>query len=105
MEDFSTPRRAPLLWVTDLATITLVVAAVGWSGAQRPEHGQALAQHASASAQATPVATFTVPAPKPALTAPLSLDALLAGQSAPLLSTDGSESTLRSVAFKLPATR
>ncbi|MBP6899792.1 MAG: hypothetical protein KBC73_06885 [Burkholderiaceae bacterium] len=102
MEVFSTPRRAPLLWVTDLATVALVVAAVGWSGTQRPGHDPVLAQQASASLKTAPATPLL--AAKPALATPLALDTL-AVQGTPLLGTDGADTALRSVAFKLPAAR
>lgn len=37
MENFSTPRQATLPWIANLATLAVVVAAIGWSGGQRPD--------------------------------------------------------------------
>ena len=57
MENFSTPQRATLPWIANLATLAVVVAAIGWSGGQRPDLPAAAAAAAGpASTQAAPVA-------------------------------------------------
>jgi hypothetical protein len=43
MENFSTPQRAALPWIANLATLTVVLAAIGWSGVQRPDEPSAAA--------------------------------------------------------------
>lgn len=55
MENFSTPPRALLPWVANLATLAVVVLAIGWSNEQRPD-----ASATAASAQA-PVAAPLAP--------------------------------------------
>ena len=65
MENFSTPQRATLPWIANLATLVVVVAAIGWSGGQRPHLPTAAVSAAvPASTQAAPVAD-QVPAPQP----------------------------------------
>lgn len=57
MENFSTPQRAILPWVANLATLAVVVAAIGWSGEQRPDVSAAAASAAaSATKQSAPLA-------------------------------------------------
>ena len=57
MENFSTPQRAILPWVANLATLAVVVAAIGWSGEQRPDVPAAAASAtAPATVQSAPVA-------------------------------------------------
>ena len=57
MENFSTPQRTSLPWIANLATLAVVVAAIGWSGVQRPaEATAAAAVSAPAEVQAAPVA-------------------------------------------------
>jgi hypothetical protein len=56
MENFSTPRRATLPWIANLATLAVVVAAIGWSGEQRPDMP-------TAAAAAAPAATAAQTAP------------------------------------------
>jgi hypothetical protein len=57
MENFSTPQRAALPWIANLATLAVVVAAIGWSGEHRPDAPVAAALVvAPAAAQSTPVA-------------------------------------------------
>lgn len=36
MEDISTPSRAATPWIANLATLAVVIAAIGWSSEQRP---------------------------------------------------------------------
>jgi hypothetical protein len=36
MENFSTPPRAATPWIANLATLAVVIGAIGWSGVQRP---------------------------------------------------------------------
>jgi hypothetical protein len=55
MENFSTPQRATLPWIANLATLAVVVAAIGWSGVQRPDEA------AAATAVAVPAAAQTAP--------------------------------------------
>ena len=55
MENFSTPPRATLPWIANLATLAVVVAAIGWSGEQRPDVSTA------AASAALPTATQTAP--------------------------------------------
>jgi hypothetical protein len=56
MENFSTPPRACLPWIANLATLAVVVAAIAWSGVQRPaETAPAAAARAPAAKQAAPV--------------------------------------------------
>jgi hypothetical protein len=55
MENFSTPRRATLPWIANLATLAVVIAAIGWSGEQRPDLPAAAASAAPAAAGITPV--------------------------------------------------
>ena len=55
MENFSTPSRATLPWIANLATLAVVVAAIGWSGEQRPDVSTA------AASAALPTATQTAP--------------------------------------------
>lgn len=68
MEDFSTPSRAATPWIANLATLAVVIAAIGWSSEQRPtaQLAQATAP-APASTQAQPMANTT---PMPAVAAP-----------------------------------
>lgn len=56
MENFSTPQRAALPWIANLATLAVMVAAIGWSGAQRPDAPTA------AAAATAPAVTATAPA-------------------------------------------
>lgn len=57
MENFSTPTRASLPWIANLATLAVVVGAIAWSGVQRPtETAAAAAARAPAAGQAAPVA-------------------------------------------------
>ena len=49
MENFSTPRQAHLPWIANLVTLAVVLAAIGWSGEQRP-------------ASPAPTSSATVPA-------------------------------------------
>jgi hypothetical protein len=57
MENFSTPPRATLPWIANLATLAVVVAAIGWSGVQRPAESSAAASvSAPTTVQAAPVA-------------------------------------------------
>ena len=57
MENFSTPPRAALPWIANLATLAVVVAAIGWSGEQRPAAPTAAAAVVLPTApQTTPVA-------------------------------------------------
>ena len=60
MENISTPQRAALPWIANLATLAVVVAAIGWSGAQRPD------APTTAAAATVPTATATAAAPAPA---------------------------------------
>ena len=60
METISTPQRAALPWIANLATLAVVVAAIGWSGAQRPD------APTTAAAATVPTATATAAAPAPA---------------------------------------
>ena len=65
MENFSTPQRATLPWIANLATLAVVVAAIGWSGGKRPELPTAAVSAAvPASTQTAPVAD-QVPAQQP----------------------------------------
>ncbi|MBL8351450.1 MAG: hypothetical protein JNL87_14205 [Burkholderiaceae bacterium] len=36
MENFSTPQRSATPWIANLATLAVVLAAIGWSSEQRP---------------------------------------------------------------------
>lgn len=57
MENFSTPPRAALPWIANLATLAVVVAAIAWSGVQRPdEPSTAAAATLPAAVQTAPVA-------------------------------------------------
>lgn len=68
MENFSTPPRATLPWIANLATLVVVVAAIGWSGGQRPDLPTAAVTAAvPASTQTAPVAD-QAPAPQPGAT-------------------------------------
>ena len=53
MENFSTPQRALVPWVTNLATLVVVVSAIGWSSGQR--HTASAAQTAAARPTQQPV--------------------------------------------------
>ena len=64
MENISTPQRAALPWIANLATLAVVVAAIGWSGAQRPDAPTTAA--AATVPTATATATAAAPAPAPA---------------------------------------
>lgn len=56
MENFSTPPRASLPWIANLATLAVVVAAITWSGVHRPaETSPDAAARASAAKQVAPV--------------------------------------------------
>ena len=56
MENFSTPRQATLPWIANLATLTVVIAAIGWSGGQRPDVPTAAAAAPDAALQTAPSA-------------------------------------------------
>ena len=60
MENISTPQRAALPWIANLATLAVVVAAIGWSGAQRPD------APTTAAAATVPTATAAAAATAPA---------------------------------------
>ena len=62
MENISTPQRAALPWIANLATLAAVVAAIGWSGAQRPDAPTAAAAATVPTAAATVTVTVTAPA-------------------------------------------
>lgn len=56
MENFSTPPRAVLPWLANLATLAVVALAIGWSSGQRPDPDAAtLSMKAPAAPQAAPV--------------------------------------------------
>jgi hypothetical protein len=85
MENFSTPQRAALPWIANLATLAVVVAAIGWSGEQRPAVPAAALVIAPAAAQTVPVAgngtnpqTGAQPGRWPDKTAPRPIDGLQA---------------------------
>ena len=56
MENFSTPRRATLPWIANLATLAVVIGAIGWSGVQRPDAPTAAAAGPDAALQTAPTA-------------------------------------------------
>ena len=65
MENFSTPQRALLPWIANLATLAVVVGAIGWSGEHRPDAPTtAVSVVAPASVQTAPAAN-QAPAQQP----------------------------------------
>lgn len=56
MENFSTPRQAAVPWIANLATLAVVVAAIGWSGGQRPDVPTAAAAAPAGAVQTAPTA-------------------------------------------------
>jgi hypothetical protein len=65
MEDFSTSPRAFVPWVANLATLAVVVAAIGWSGEQRPASISVEASKAAPQGSAVVPVSGTAPAPQP----------------------------------------
>jgi hypothetical protein len=68
MEDFSTPSRAATPWIANLATLAVVIAAIGWSSEQRPT--AQLAQATAPAPASTPAQPMADTKPMPALAAP-----------------------------------
>lgn len=64
MEDFSTPLRATTPWIANLATLAVVLAAIGWSSEQRPAGSTT---DASATMPAVPQALPALDSAAPAL--------------------------------------